>query len=485
MKRSLSRCAALALALFAWSCGVEVRAEVTLPKVIGSHMVLQRDRPLPIWGWAEPGEKVTVTLDQATAAATADARGDWKIILPAMVADGKAHRMTVCGKNRIEMEDILVGEVWLGSGQSNMDFAMVSSIGGKEEVAAANDPEIRLVHVARVSVPQPAKDVVLWCYPQELPENRKSRKPPIDPRVPAWHAWTQKDAPLKNLQWFSAPLYYFGQRLRKELHVPIGLIDASWSGSPIGPWILRDGKGGGMYNGLIAPVKPFALRGVIWYQGESDVFQNYGMKYYPRMQQLIGGWRQAWGDEFSFYFVQLAPFVGTEKVHYSEDALPAVWEAQAASLKIPRTGMIVVTDAVHDLKDIHPKDKRTVGNRLALWALAKDYGRKDLVHSGPLYKSMQVEGSKIRLRFAHVGSGLASRDGKPLSEFEIAGADDHFIPAMATIDGHTVVVEAAGLAQPTQARFGWRRDANPNLANNEGLPAAPFRTRAWQGGTGE
>jgi sialate O-acetylesterase len=147
--------------------------------------------------------------------------------------------------------------------------------------------------------------------------------------------------------------------------------------------------------------------------------------------------------------------------------------------------MIVVTDAVNDLKDIHPKDKRTVGNRLALWALAKDYGRKNLVHSGPLYKSMQVEGSRIRLRFAHSGSGLKSRDSKPLSEFEIAGADDKFVPATATIDGNTVVVEAAGVAQPTQVRFGWRNDANPNLMSHEGLPAAPFRTRDWQGGAGE
>jgi sialate O-acetylesterase len=166
-------------------------------------------------------------------------------------------------------------------------------------------------------------------------------------------------------------------------------------------------------------------------------------------------------------------------------SLPPLWEAQVASLKIPGTGMAVITDLVGNLKDIHPKNKLDVGNRLALWALAKDYGRRDLVYSGPLYKSMKIEGSKIRLSFAHVGGGLESRDGKPLSEFEIAGADDKFVPAEAAIDGSTVVVEAKEVTAPTQARFGWRNEANPNLVNKEGLPASPFQTNNWQGGTGE
>jgi len=280
-------------------------------------------------------------------------------------------------------------------------------------------------------------------------------------------------------------LYFFGERLFKELQVPIGLIDDSWSGSGIEPWIVRDGKGGGMFNGMITPVKPFAIRGVIWYQGETNAFQQNGMKYYDKMQRLIGGWRQAWGYQFPFYFVEIAPFLGTEKVHYPEGALTALWEAQVASLKIPGTGMVVVTDKVHDLKNIHPIDKLEVGNRLALWALAKDYGKRDVVYSGPLYKSMKIDGNKIRLSFAHADGGLKSRDGKSLTEFEIAGADGKFVPAEAVIDGGAVVVAAKEVAVPTQVRFGWRNEANPNLANKAGLPASPFQTNNWRGGTGE
>jgi sialate O-acetylesterase len=179
--------------------------------------------------------------------------------------------------------------------------------------------------------------------------------------------------------------------------------------------------------------------------------------------------------------VEIAPWSG----RYEPGRLPALWEFQAESLKIPRTGMAVTTDLVDDIKNIHPKNKIDVGNRLALWALAKDYGKEGLVCSGPLYKSMTVEGAKIRLSFAHAGGGLKSRDGQPLTEFEMAGADGKFVPAEATIDGETVIVQAQAVAAPTQARFGWRNEANPNLVNRAGLPASPFQTNNWQGGTGE
>ena len=309
--------------------------------------------------------------------------------------------------------------------------------------------------VPKVQVPAPAKDVKAeWLV--------------CSPKTVAAGGWGG----------FSAALYYFGQRLHKELDVPVGLIDSSWGGSPIEPWTVSGKKGGGMYNGMIAPVKPLAIRGVIWYQGEANV--GNGLKYYDKMKALIGGWRKVWGYDFPFYFVQLAPFSG-----YGPGSLPPLWEAQVASLKIPGTGMAVTTDIVHNIGDIHPRNKHDVGNRLALWALAKEYGKKDLVYSGPLYKSMKVEGDKVRLSFAHVGGGLKSRDGKPLSEFEIAGGDGKFLPAQAAIDGDTVVVEAKEVASPTQVRFGWRNGASPNLVNKEGLPASPFQTNNWQGGTGE
>jgi sialate O-acetylesterase len=289
-----------------------------------------------------------------------------------------------------------------------------------------------------------------------------------------WKACTPTTVPQ-----FSAVLYYFGLKLNKELSVPMGLINSSWGGSPIEPWTVAGDSSGRMYNGMIAPLVPFPIRGVIWYQGETNVMQSNGMKYRDKMEDLIKGWRKVWGAELAFYFVQIAPWR-----RYAEGQLPALWEAQVASLKIPGTGMAVTTDLVDNIEDIHPKNKLDVGDRLALWALAKTYGKSGIVYSGPLYKGMKVEDQKVRLSFAHVGGGLASRDGKPLTEFEIAAEDGKFVPAEATIVGETVVVYSTDVHAPKQVRFGWRTTANPNLMNKEGLPASPFRTKDWQGGAG-
>ena len=478
MKKCMLSCVVVVSLLIASSAVPQAQADVKLPKLIGSHMVLQRDRPLPIWGWADTGEEVTVTLDEAKATAKADAQGNWKVVLPAVKADGKAHRMIVSGKNKIELEDILIGEVWLGSGQSNMSFRLSWSAGAAEAIAAANCPQIRLLNVGKAEAAEPAKDidiVVDGVGEKGKGKGKKGQPAPAAPAGPAWSACTPETVPN-----FAAVLYFFGQRLNKELGVPVGLINSSKGGTSIESWSVSASalKGGGRYNGMIAPLAPFAIRGVIWYQGEANVAD--GLKYYDKTKALIEGWRHAWGQDFSFHIVQIAPWSGCK------GSLPSLWEAQAASLKIPGTGMVVTTDLVDALKEgVHPKNKLDVGNRLALWALAKDYGKKDLVYSGPLYKSMKVEGNKIRLSFAHVGGGLNSRDGKPLSEFGIAGADGKFVPAEATIDGDTVVVQAKEVASPTQVRFGWRNVANPNLANKAGLPASPFQTNNWQGGTGE
>jgi len=434
-----------------WAASVAaVRAEVKLPKVFGSHMVLQQQRPVIVWGWADPGEEVTVALDQNTAKAKADAQGDWKVTLPVLKADGRARSLTVCGKNKIELTDILVGEVWVGSGQSNMEWPVAATVKAQEVIAAANHPQIRLFHVPKVQTKEPAKDVQAeWkvCTPQSVPG-------------------------------FSGVLYFFGLKLQQELNVPVGLINSSWGGSPIEAWICTSKPSGGMYNGMIAPVKPVGIRGAIWYQGESNLGQ--GLKYFEKMKALIEGWRGIWGYEFPFYFVELAPFGG-----YGATPMGPLWEAQAASLKIPGTGMAVTTDLVDNIKDIHPKNKLDVGNRLALWALAKTYGKAGIVYSGPLYKSMAVEGNKVRLSFAHVGGGLKSRDGKALSDFEIAGADGKFVSAEAAVDGASIVVQSKEVAEPKQVRFGWSNTTNPNLINAEGLPASPFQTKDWQGGTGE
>jgi len=432
-----------------------VLAKVSLPKVIGSHMVLQRDVPLVIWGWAEKGEGVTVALDGHNKAETkADDKGAWNVTLKAVKADGKAHKLVVTGKagegSKIKLVDILIGDVWIGSGQSNMEWPLSATEVAGQAIKKANYPKIRLFHVPKVQSGAPARDVnAAWraCSPQTIPA-------------------------------FSAVLYHFGRPLHKNLDVPMGLINSSWGGSAIEPWFV----GGGMYNGMIAPLAPFPVRGAIWYQGETNVIHKNGFAYFDKMKALIEGWRKAWGTEFPFYFVQIAPWAGG---HYGPGQLPALWEAQVASLKIPKTGMAVTTDIVHNIGDIHPRNKRDVGKRLALWALAKTYGKKNLVYSGPLYKSMKVKGKKIRLFFAHTGGGLKSRDGKPLNEFQIAGADGKFVPAKAMIRGKTVVVESDKVAAPTQVQFGWHKTANPNLVNKKGLPASPFRTKDWRGGTGE
>jgi sialate O-acetylesterase len=453
MRPIASIAARLVLGTGVLAVAVPAAAEVTVPAVIGSHMVLQRDTPVPVWGWAAPGEEVAVTLDARVEKTKADAQGAWKVTFPPLTTGGDPHTLTVAGANTLRFDDILVGDVWVGSGQSNMEWSLAASGNPEETIAAANHPQLRLFHVPKVQAKEPARDVKA-----------------------AWKACTPEAA--KN---FSAVLYHFGVKLQGELEIPIGLINSSWGGSPIEPWTVHEGKSGGMYNGMIAPLVAFPVRGFTWYQGETNVLQKNGHAYVDKMRNLIGGWRRAWGnDQLPFYYVQIAPWQG----RYEADELCKLWEAQAAALEIPGTGMVVTTDLVDNIKDIHPKNKLDVGQRLARWALAKTYGQSGLVYSGPLFRSVTADGSKLRLSFAHA-KGLTSRDGAALTEFEVAGPDGKFVPATATVDGETVVVSAVGIAEPKLARFGWRSTATPNLVNGDGLPASPFQTDGWRGGTGE
>lgn len=448
------------------------QAAVKLPSIIGDNMVLQRDQAVPIWGWDEPGTEVTVTLGDATAKAKANDDGKWMVELPAMKAGGP-HTMTVAGTDSVKVTDILVGEVWLCSGQSNMEWTVSRSLNPEEERQAANYPKIRHIKIPHVPAAEPQQDVASSGWQVCSPDTVSS---------------------------FTAVGYYFGRKLHKELDCPIGLIGSNWGGTRIEPWTppvgfqkvpalksiadkldefpAKAANGNivhqsplALYNGMISPLVPYAIRGAIWYQGESN--NGEGMLYHEKMKALIAGWRALWNDEdMPFYFVQLAPFrYGNRDPH----ALPGIWEAQSATLSVPHTGMAVTTD-IGNTRDIHPKNKQEVGRRLALWALAKNYGHDDLVYSGPLYKSHKVEGDKIRISFDHVGDGLAARDGKPLTHFQIAGPDNDFVDAKATIDGDTVVVSADSVDQPTAVRFGWDQEAEPNLSNKNGLPASPFRT---------
>jgi sialate O-acetylesterase len=258
---------------------------------------------------------------------------------------------------------------------------------------------------------------------------------------------------------------------------PVPALEGGWPrGWPVCPGDPRQSPGitSALYNGMVYPLLPFAIRGALWYQGESN--RGDGMGYYHKMQALIGGWRKVWAQgDFPFYYVQLAPFT------YGGDTqlLAEIWEAQTATLSVPNTGMIVTTD-IGNVKDIHPRNKQEVGRRLALWALAKTYGKTEIVYSGPLYKAMAIEGNKARVTFDHVGGGLVSRDGKPLTHFTVAAEGQQFVPATAVIDGESVVVSAEGIEKPAAVRFGWQETAEPNLANREGLPASPFRTDRWE-----
>jgi len=457
------------LALFL-SC-VASEAAVRLPAVIGDGMVLQRGCPVPIWGWAAKGEEVTVTLADKTLTAKADDDGRWKVVFPKLEV-GQPLEMTVRGSSGslMTLKNILVGEVWVCSGQSNMEMGVGLCNNAKEEVANAKYPDIRLFMVPKVKAELPAKDVhATWkeCSPKTI----------------AADGWCG----------FSAAAYFFGRELHKELKVPVGLIDTSWGGTPAEYWTSRNAllanptlkplaEGEGMYvnsylyNGMIAPLVPYAIRGAIWYQGETNVGGAY--LYRTLFPAMIADWRAAWGQgDFPFLFAQIAPFP-----YAPNNPCPELWEAQLMTLKsVPNTGMAVTTD-IGDVKDIHPKNKQEVGRRLALWALARSYNRP-IVCSGPIYRSMAIEGNTIRLNFDHVGGGLAASDGKPLAEFTIAGADQKFVPATATIDGDTIVVRAEGVAKPVAVRFAWRDIAQPNLANKDGLPASPFRTDSWKGVT--
>lgn len=430
------------------------RAAVALPHVFSDHMVLQRDVPVRIWGFAEPGEEVTVALDKAHAKVTTGKDRRWEVKLPAMKAGGP-YELIVEGANTLKVQDVLVGEVWFCSGQSNMALPVLKSLNADKENAAADFPVIRFITTPTREAKEPATDAdVEWrvCAPKKI-------------------AYT------------SAVAYYFGRELHRKLKVPIGLIISAVNGTRIEPWTPASGiegvkelsgkdkaQNGALYNGMVHPFTPYTLRGFIWYQGEGNVGD--GILYAHRMRALIEGWRKNWDlGELPFYYVQLTPlnWGGKPKEQHAE-----LWEAQAAAMRVSNTGMVVTTDIVGNVGEAHPRNKQEVARRLSLWALAKTYGEKELAYSGPLFKSMKVEGRKIRIEFEHA-EGLTSRDGKPLSWFTIAGANREFVPAQAEIDGVTIVVWADSVKSPVAVRFGWHQIAEPNLMNKHKLPASPFR----------
>lgn len=446
-------------------------------------MVLQRGKPVNIWGWADKGESVTVSFAGQTAKAIAGDDGKWSTSLASMKANAEGQSMTITGSNTITLENILIGEVWLCSGQSNMRWKLAQSQHFKEEAPKAKYPNIRLFLVKEKVSPTPLENV-----------------------PSAWEACTPATATE-----FSGVGYHFGQRLHTELNVPIGLLQAAWGGTEIEPWTpasafdafpslkshgdaakalvagakVRADTPSAIYNGMVHAMAPFSLSGAIWYQGESNCLKGDTDIYTDKTHAMISGWRDVFKqEEMSFYFVQIAPFQYKQSFikrnkNLTEESLPRFWDASAECMtRIPKCGMVVITDITGNVNNIHPGNKRDVGKRLAGWALAKDYGKTEMVYSGPQYKSMKIEGPKVVLDFDHVGGGLKSLDGNDLTHFFIAGADKKFVPAKATIKGDAVEL-TSDVSTPVAVRFGWHETALPNFGNAAGLPGIQFRTDDW------
>jgi sialate O-acetylesterase len=632
-----------------------VKADVRLPRIFGDSMVLQRNQPIPIWGWAKPNESVTVQFHRQTKKAKADSQGKWKVILDQENEPGP-FQLVVSGKNKITLNGILVGEVWLCSGQSNMEWPLRTASNGQKEMAEANYPQIRHIYIPKAVASNPAEDLK---------------------EASAWKAATSK-----NVGDFTAVGYFFAKKLYEELHVPIGLVHSSWGGTDVETWTSRKafegsdefksmiqsmpvvdldaiakrnkeaiqkliqdtqgqlptsevaqswkeaslddskwrsiqvpglwetqgiadfdgivwyrkkftlvagdigkdamlelamiddqdetyvngtlvgstgvynakrvyrisagllkagenvvavritdtGGGGGiygdaadvklttqgnsiplsgdwrirfesyytnapsvdpnaypslLYNGMINPLVPFAIKGVIWYQGENNSGRAY--QYRKAFPLMINDWRQRWGQgNFPFYFVQLSSFSANNGDSKKGSTWAELREAQTMTLTLPNTGMATTVD-IGDSKDIHPRNKQDVGVRLAAIALNKNYGKNNTAFSGPIYKRMSVEGNKVLVYFDEIGSGLVSHDRYGyLKGFEVAGADQKFYYAKASIENDHVVVWSDGVSSPVAVRYAWADDASEaNLFNQVGLPAVPFRTDQWKGVTAE
>ena len=447
-------------------------AQIHLPSFISDNMVLQQKFEAPIWGWANPGTHISITpsWDNTNYQTSADYSGNW-IIKVATPSAGGPYSIII---NKDTLINVMIGEVWVCSGQSNMQRAMYKTENAEEEIQNANYPDIRLFYAARDNARSPNKDV----YGQ-------------------WDECTPKVDST-----FSAVAYYFGRELYKELQVPIGLLHFSWGGSTVQAWtnpeVLKTTPEGRFYlerfkekikntppgeiprnyrdpganfYGLISPLIPYGIRGVIWYQGENNVFEH--QLYRNSFETMIKDWRDEWGEgRFSILFCTACSIQLFTKIVGA-----ALRDAQRRSLDIPNTGMVVTLD-IGNPADIHPKDKLDVGKRLSLWALAKTYGKENIVYSGPIYKSMKIEGNKIRISFDYVGSGLYCK-GDTLTYFTIAGNDKVFHPANAIIDKNTILVSSDEVKNPVAVRFAFENTDEPNLFNKEGLPASTFRTDKW------
>ena len=440
-------------------------AAVRLPAIVGSHMVLQQKSTVTLWGWANPAEAVTVSTSWSTntAQATASNGGRWSVAIQTPGAGGP-HSVRIRAANEIVLDDVLIGEAWLCSGQSNMEWSGDLGVRqSQEEAPGATNNLIRFFHVPKATADAPQDHVdAQWvvCNPADMRR-------------------------------FSAIGYFFGKRIHERMSVPVGLINSSWGGTPAEVWTPREvveaapdlrsaateikpaawwpHQPGLAYNAMIHPVLPFRIAGVLWYQGESNVVTH--STYRKLFTYLIDSWRAAWKSDLPFYFVQIAPFT------YGDDHIRGALlrEAQTQAAEHPRTGMVVISDLVDNVKDIHPQMKREVAERLASLALADTYHVATPAPRSPNYRSHRIEADAVRLELDPVPTTLVSRGGPPTG-FQIAGADGKFVPAEATIDGKSLRVSSTNVPNPVAVRFGFRNDSIPNLFTAEGLPVNLFRT---------
>ncbi len=479
-------------------------AKPFLPSIFGDHMVLQQNLANPVWGWADPGESIGVSIAGQNHQTKADGEGAWRVALAPIPAGGP-YTLTILGKQEVSFSDVLVGEVWICSGQSNMAWTVTRSDDAELEIQSAKFPQVRIISVPHVGTQQPQNDF----------EGHWERITP------------------ESIAEFSAVGYFFGRRLHQALEVPIGLIDNAWGGSAAEAWIRRDvlqsdgrfdelmanweaieatydpeagqaefqaalrawNQGGrqgprpysltgnqrpaNIFNGVLHPTIGYGIRGAIWYQGESNASRAH--QYRDLFPLMIQHWRDLWNQgDFPFYYVQLADF-RDEKPEPEVSDWAELREAQTMVMdKLDKVGQAVIID-IGEGRDIHPRNKQMVANRLARWALANDYGI-DIHHWSPTYQSMERKGNTITLTFDHVGQGLYSFDTAEPQGFAIAGEDRHFAWAQAKIvDENTVEVWNDEISHPVAVRYAWADNPVCNLFSRDGLPATPFRTDDWPG----
>lgn len=442
--------------------------QVRLPSIFADNMVLQQKSNVRIWGWGNPGSIVTVngSWGKDTVKTKIENDASWELKLETPTAGGP-FTLTIGSDTKIQLSNVMVGEVWICSGQSNMEWKPSYTIlNGEEEMKNANYPNVRFFGIKKVASK----------YPQ-------------DNCMGSWEACT----PL-TMRNFSAVGYTFARELNLKMNIPIGIISAAWGATHAELWVKKSliesdslmknsvkkiaaniwcpTEPGVNYNGMISPIKRYSIAGVLWYQGESNV--SIPESYEKVMHTLIDSWRGDFGKELPFYFVQIAPF------KYNDNIKAALLrEAQVKCLSIPKTGMVVITDLVDDIKNIHPKNKTDVGKRLSNMVLAEVYAYPGLVYKFPMYRSMAIVKNKIKVELSNCKDGLMIKNGTEPLTFEVAGADRLFMPATATVEGNSLVVWNKDVKSPVAVRYSFSNEAIGNIFSNEGLPLAPFRSDSW------